>query len=278
MACLLDRSRDTLRHLSLNVSSMNVHSINLIHRFAELRYLSFSFNFCGRDVLDLLPDFTGISPLMLPNVALFEWDWISISLVSTHPHQDDLVRRAHRYLGTCQFNDSCNFNIIMYGKETDYVVELDPLFVKHCSALIRIEGDINFPPNSAIFRQAREVHFDDCLPPPQVFDTPRLPDRIVLNLENEYIWEPEKLYDVLDVLVESKHLHKTCLQICALLEPVSGKIEFQWDWAPRDMRMGPEYIEMCMRLAQYARLLAPKGITIADKNMKTWTFGDAFMS
>lgn len=78
-----------------------------------------------RDSETRVPNFNGIPPLDLPNVASIDWYWHTAESRSNHT----AGLHAVQYLAKCRFHQTCQFDITFDGVDTNELASLNPLFL-----------------------------------------------------------------------------------------------------------------------------------------------------
>lgn len=267
IACLLYQSKDTLSSLKIGVDSRNIRILHILPHMAQLSRLELHFSLF--DKMDFLPDMAQVPPLVMPHVFHLGWRWDMDDYLIDQERRG--VDKVMQYLASCQFGLACEFALEFYNTLPRHLEMLNPLFCRHHSSnvILHLHNTYEIPVTSDIFKHSQAVHLMNCKPPSQIFAAERLPEDISLRPPSDGDWEPEELYDMFEALVQSKYSHKTRIQLHAC---TTDDAPFRWDWAPQDPEITDEYRDMCMKLVQYARVLAPKGIRIADTNMKTLTY------
>jgi hypothetical protein len=272
-------SGHSLSSLSVDITFQNMQTLHTIATcMTRLHSLALCFhNPKSRyppDIQNGCLNLSELPPLRLPRVSSLKWSW-KLSMA------DLATPSSFQYLASCRFANDCNLSI----EYTDalahlYTATLDPLFIQHNSRLVSLSCTI--PETSTVMVNAPTVEFVKQVPPPQLFDVPNLPSLITFSHVARDNFSP--IYRILDRLVASMHAHDTRICIIFDTETLCGSWSlakdgpyinhllpvFSWDTLlPGVHHPVPEAVKLTYKLAEYAQILAPRGIIIADWQMKT---------
>jgi hypothetical protein len=253
---LVDILGAKLTTLKISLDCQGLHVLKMLPTMVALRSLSLVITTEWESDTARL-SLTDIAPLIMPNLTSLAWKWWDI-----HSSVQGL-----QYLAACRFDSSCRFVICFREVSALQMAMLNPLFLSHHSHYVSLMNPVSS--STALFAQSRSVCFNSLLPPSNLFQTAVLPPFLSFVLYRPA--QVDELWPILDVLVKATVAHNTFVYICAAVRwsKHTKATAFLWERDP-DFPLHEKDLIMTMRLIQYSRILARKGVTLADSRMQTY--------
>jgi hypothetical protein len=260
ISALQELHGNTLMRLKLEVNEHTVQTVKVISMLPSLQSLDISFNSPSPSEVH----FKDIPPLCMPSVEYLRWEWRILR------ERSSINRNAGlHYLAQCRFSHTCKFNIYSNGSDPNEAAILNPLFLSHHSRLVAIRSQV--PATSSILQYSAIVHFKDCepTPHPNLFDTADLPPTIVFSYWLGYKGDRkiDNTWNILNILTKSNHTYNTAL-VFKITWPGSLS-SFKWASILEPIPLSQDESEVIVKMLQYTKVLAPKGITICDATGST---------
>jgi hypothetical protein len=229
-------------------STMSMRFINSFRALSTLEVLFHN---------DTKPNFSTITPWILPAVRQFEWSYDGDAIGDfAAPDNASL-----HFLASCRFHPACHMEITIPHLEPTQSLILNPFFDAHKEAVSIVFCVWNpVAASSTIMSVENTVEFTLEYPPAMAFARDRLPKRI--SMKSAQSTGEGNIWDILDVLESHGHFErKVMLQIRWEL---GG---FTWHKEP-GKEVSEEYEMFAGRLLHYALRLYEIGVVILDQDGK----------
>jgi hypothetical protein len=252
---LLHTHKILITQLTMNISPFHVYLVKVISQVKSLQQLELRFVQDKRDIPFSAID--TVEPLCLPSVQQFSfYQNLPLRMIG----QVSVDYPVTRYIGRCRFRESCD--LALTGSiNAQHFLLLNPWFEAHSSSRIDVAGLTStvIPAGTTLFSRAQSIYFGE-IPPPQLFDTTRLPSAVHLTF-NRMTKDIISLIEILHMLIASPHTHDTRVHITGFKPS-----PFSWEPALPSPGEAVGSAEFAGILLRYIKPLLRKGIDIVDEN------------